>query len=183
MPSRRIVTAALLTAALRRRLRRDDHARRQHSVADEHARRTAHPQAKAKRHAHKQTVAEAERAATATTAKNAPGTAAAALAKLPVKGRAPKTGYSREQFGDGWIDTGGCDTRDRILTRDLTAKSYLDDCRVESGTLADPYTGERVQLHPRRRERGRHRPRRRALRRLAEGRPAVDPGNARRVRQ
>ena len=72
------------------------------------------------------------------------GTAAAALARLPVKGRAPKTGYSREQFGDGWIDIGGCDTRDRILTRDLTAKTYLDDCRVESGTLADPYTGERV---------------------------------------
>ena len=99
---------------------------------------------KAKRHARQQTVAKAERAATATSVRHAGGTAAAALAKLPVKGRAPKTGYSREQFGDGWIDTGGCDTRDRILTRDLTAKTYLDDCRVESGTLADPYTGERV---------------------------------------
>ncbi len=70
----------------------------------------------------------------------ATGTAAAAAAKLPVKGRAPKTGYSREQFGDGWATTDGCDTRDRILTRDLTATAYLDDCRVLSGTLADPYT-------------------------------------------
>ena len=74
------------------------------------------------------------------------GTAAAALANLPSKGRAPKTGYSREQFGDGWITTGGCDTRDRILARDLTAMAYLDDCRVESGTLADPYTAARIRF-------------------------------------
>ena len=100
--------------------------------------------AKAKRHVRKQAVAKVERAARAATVRHARGTAVAALARLPVKGRAPKTGYSREQFGDGWIDIGGCDTRDRILARDLTAKTYLDDCRVESGTLADPYTGERV---------------------------------------
>ena len=67
------------------------------------------------------------------------------MAGLPVKGRAPKTGYSREQFGDGWSDTGGCDTRDRILTRDLSAKTYLDSCRVASGVLADPYTAERIR--------------------------------------
>jgi hypothetical protein len=72
------------------------------------------------------------------------GSAAAALATLPVKGRAPKTGYSREQFDDGWASADGCDTRDRILTRDLTDKAYLDDCRVESGKLDDPYTAARV---------------------------------------
>ena len=94
--------------------------------------------ARTRRHARRHT-------ATATSTKPATGTAAAALADLPVKGRAPKTGYSREQFGDGWSDTGGCDTRDRILTRDLTAKTYLDSCRVESGVLADPYTAERIQ--------------------------------------
>src|SRR4051794_27349376 len=76
----------------------------------------------------------------------APGAAAAALAKLPVKGRAPKTGYSRRQFGDGWVTADGCDTRDRILTRDLTATAYLDDCRVESGTLADPYTAASIHF-------------------------------------
>lgn len=74
----------------------------------------------------------------------ATGAAAVALANLPVKGRAPKTGYSREQFGDGWIDTDGCDTRDRILTRDLTHRTYEDGCRVTSGTLADPYTAARI---------------------------------------
>jgi hypothetical protein len=76
--------------------------------------------------------------------RRATGTAAAALADLPVKGRAPLTGYSRDQFGDGWSDTGGCDTRDLMLRRDLTAKTYLDDCRVASGTLADPYTAARI---------------------------------------
>jgi hypothetical protein len=46
------------------------------------------------------------------------GTALSALDALPVKGRAPKTGYSRDQFGDGWASVAGCDTRDRILARD-----------------------------------------------------------------
>ena len=45
------------------------------------------------------------------------------LATLPVKGRAPKTGYSRDQFGQAWadVDRNGCDTRNDILRRDLTA--------------------------------------------------------------
>lgn len=41
-------------------------------------------------------------------------TALAELASLEVKGRAPKTGYDREeQFGRAWIDVdrNGCDTR------------------------------------------------------------------------
>src|SRR5690349_13025708 len=44
-----------------------------------------------------------------------------ALAALTVKGRAPKTGYARDQFGRGWIDVdrNGCDTRNDILRRDL----------------------------------------------------------------
>jgi hypothetical protein len=72
------------------------------------------------------------------------GTAAAALEHLVVKGRAPKTGYSRERFGDGWESSIGCDTRDRILRRDLTSKHDLDSCRVASGVLADPYTATRI---------------------------------------
>jgi hypothetical protein len=36
----------------------------------------------------------------------------AALATLPVKGRASKTGYDREQFGGDWASVNGCDTRD-----------------------------------------------------------------------
>ena len=70
------------------------------------------------------------------------GGARAALAALPVKGRAPMTGYTREQFGDGWLTVSGCDTRDRMLRRDLTRKSYVEagDCEVAEGHLNDPYT-------------------------------------------
>jgi hypothetical protein len=41
------------------------------------------------------------------------GAATAALAALPVKGRAPMTGYRRDQFGPAWADVNrnGCDTR------------------------------------------------------------------------
>jgi hypothetical protein len=44
-------------------------------------------------------------------------TALAALAAIEVKGRAPRTGYDRDLFGSGWVDTdrNGCDTRNDIL--------------------------------------------------------------------
>lgn len=75
------------------------------------------------------------------------GTAAAALETLLVKGRAPKTGYSRDQFGGGWATVAGCDTRDRILGRDLSKKTYKagSTCRVQSGTLHDPYTAVTIK--------------------------------------
>src|SRR4051794_26512834 len=40
-----------------------------------------------------------------------PTTALAALAAVPVKGRAPKTGYDRDLYGSGWVDVdrNGCD--------------------------------------------------------------------------
>lgn len=72
------------------------------------------------------------------------GAAAEALEKLPVKGRAPKTGYARTQFGDGWATTGGCDTRNVILHRDLTETVVNDTCKVMSGKLQDPYTGNEI---------------------------------------
>ena len=76
--------------------------------------------------------------------------AEAVLATLPVKGRAPMTGYDREQFGEAWadVDHNGCDTRDDVLTRDLTRRSYEsgDVCVVEAGTLADPYTRTRIRF-------------------------------------
>jgi hypothetical protein len=79
----------------------------------------------------------------------APGTALAALSEVEVKGRAPRTGYSRDQFGDGWVDTdhNGCDTRNDILARDLaneTFKPGTHDCVVLTGTLADPYSGRTI---------------------------------------
>lgn len=67
------------------------------------------------------------------------------LETLEVKGRAPKTGYKRAQFGDGWAKSDGCDTRNIILRRDLNdAKLAADNCKVERGTLSDPYTGEEI---------------------------------------
>ena len=68
-----------------------------------------------------------------------------ALAALPTKGRAPKTGYKRSQFGDGWARVGGCDTRNVILRRDLVNAVLGDDnCKVQAGALSDPYTGQRI---------------------------------------
>jgi hypothetical protein len=69
-----------------------------------------------------------------------------ALEKLEVKGRAPKTGYSRDQFGGGWTSVNGCDTRNIILARDLSNETVDDECRVVSGTLADPYTGKMIMF-------------------------------------
>ncbi|HEY7621791.1 MAG TPA: DUF1524 domain-containing protein [Solirubrobacteraceae bacterium] len=71
-------------------------------------------------------------------------TALAALAALPVKGRAPMTGYSRDRFGDGWLNVDGCDTRDRILRRDLSHKAFAGTCEVLRGRLEDPYTARPI---------------------------------------
>ena len=72
------------------------------------------------------------------------GSALAALDGVAVKGRAPKTGYEREEFGSGWVDTDhdGCDTRNDVLARDLQGETFepgTRDCVVLTGTLADPY--------------------------------------------
>ncbi|MDF7666188.1 DUF1524 domain-containing protein [Bifidobacterium sp. ESL0745] len=77
--------------------------------------------------------------------------ATAALDKLPVKGRAPKTGYKRTKFSKAWadVDRNGCDTRNDILRRDLKDKKFkagTNDCKVMSGTLDDPYTGKTIHF-------------------------------------
>jgi hypothetical protein len=76
------------------------------------------------------------------------GAAADALATLPVKGRAPKTGYDREQFGQRWkdVDRNGCDQRNDVLARDMVDETFRDgsDCVVLTGRLADPYTGTEI---------------------------------------
>ncbi len=67
------------------------------------------------------------------------------LETLPIKGRAPKTNYSRDQFGGDWSTTLGCDTRNRILQRDLKDISYDEDnCKINSGILHDPYTNKQI---------------------------------------
>lgn len=75
---------------------------------------------------------------------------------LAVKGKAPKTGYSRAQFGQAWSDDvsvclghNGCDTRNDILRRDLTQvaiKPRTHGCVVLAGTLHDPYSGSTISF-------------------------------------
>ena len=78
-------------------------------------------------------------------------TASSVLSSLPVKGRAPKTGYTRAQFGQAWadVDRNGCDTRNDMLKRDLTNIVYkvkTRDCVVLSGVLVDRYSGETINF-------------------------------------
>jgi hypothetical protein len=75
-----------------------------------------------------------------------PSDALETLKLLSVKGRAPKTDYSREQFGSGWAIINGCDMRNIILNRDLVAVEIDDTCKVIKGTLNDPYTGQIIQF-------------------------------------
>ncbi|WP_067469889.1 HNH endonuclease family protein [Nocardia amamiensis] len=80
--------------------------------------------------------------------------AIALLNSLRVADRAPKTGYSREEFGPPWSDNvsvpggnNGCDTRNDILQRDLTAVTFKSGkCIVATGTLDDPYTAKTIQF-------------------------------------
>ena len=82
--------------------------------------------------------------------------ARSALGQLEVKGRAPKTGYDRDLFGQAWSDDvgvefgrNGCDTRNDILKRDLqdlTFRPGTRDCVVLTGVLDGPYTGERIEF-------------------------------------
>lgn len=72
--------------------------------------------------------------------------ATAVLDRLDVKGRAPKTGYTRAQFGDGWAELNGCDTRNVILRRDLTNPVLNEKCQVTAGVLHDPYTSKTIQF-------------------------------------
>ncbi|AOZ73339.1 hypothetical protein BK816_08695 [Boudabousia tangfeifanii] len=53
--------------------------------------------------------------------------------------------YRREVFGKAWADENhnGCDTRNDVLARDLgQVKFARGNCKVASGVLAEPYTGE-----------------------------------------
>jgi hypothetical protein len=75
--------------------------------------------------------------------------ARAALTALPVKGRAPTTGYDRTAFGPEWadVDRNGCDTRNDVLARDLTGATFkpgTQDCVVLTGILDDPYSGRTI---------------------------------------
>lgn len=70
------------------------------------------------------------------------------LATLEVKGRAPKTGYSRDEFGQRWKDTdrNGCDQRNDVLARDMSDVHREGPCKVLTGTLEDPYTATTINF-------------------------------------
>jgi hypothetical protein len=79
------------------------------------------------------------------------GSALEALASVEVHGRAARTGYDRDRFGSGWVDTdrNGCDTRNDVLARDLTGETFQPGtrgCIVLTGTLADPYSGRTIEF-------------------------------------
>jgi hypothetical protein len=89
-----------------------------------------------------------EDGATVATVARSGGTATAlqALGGLLVKGRAPQTGYDREQFRQAWadVDRNGCDTRNDVLRRDVVdaeLKAGTQGCVVAAGTINDPYSG------------------------------------------
>ncbi|MEU6402934.1 HNH endonuclease family protein [Streptomyces sp. NPDC046985] len=81
--------------------------------------------------------------------------ARALIQKVATKGRGPKTGYSREQFGYAWTDSvpgsvpfahNGCDSRNDLLKRDGEDVRFREGsrCVVVAMTLHDPYTGKTI---------------------------------------
>lgn len=82
-----------------------------------------------------------------------PSAASAALAGLRVAERTPLDGYERGcgegegcVFGPAWadVDRNGCDQRNDVLHRDLTAvqvREGTQGCVVVAGVLDDPYSG------------------------------------------
>lgn len=71
------------------------------------------------------------------------------LDKLEVKGRAPKTGYSRDEFYSSWPTVDGCNLRQKILKREFGDSAVLDGCNVVAGEYDDPYTGEHKKFDKR----------------------------------
>ncbi|MBQ3306477.1 HNH endonuclease [Candidatus Saccharibacteria bacterium] len=64
------------------------------------------------------------------------------LAKLEIKGRAPKTGYARTEFYDNWPNINGCSLRQIIIKREAGDSAELNGCDVIKGKFTEPYTGK-----------------------------------------
>lgn len=72
------------------------------------------------------------------------------LEQLPVKGRASKADYDREQFYKTWPTIDGCSLRQRIIKRDLGDTAVIsteDNCSVISGEFDEPYTGSHLVFY------------------------------------
>ena len=68
------------------------------------------------------------------------------LAGLPVKGRAPATGYDRDLFPH-WRDTDkdGCEADEQVLHSFAAELVLVGPCREVAGRMIDPYSGEEVR--------------------------------------
>ena len=72
-----------------------------------------------------------------------------ALASVPTTPDVRIPPYARAAFGNSWtdVDHNGCDTRNDVLNRDLTAVIHTTgDCVVRTGRLADPYTAKTINF-------------------------------------
>jgi len=68
------------------------------------------------------------------------------LESLAVRAKDNSQKYYRKLFYDSWgVTASGCNTREAILKRDLT-NVVLNGCKVQSGTLQDPYTGQTINF-------------------------------------
>lgn len=79
----------------------------------------------------------------------ADGSAYLAVAESLDTYSAETPGYAREdKFGSAWTTKiNKCDTRNRILQRDLVEYTTdADGCKVLTGTLYDPYTGDEIDF-------------------------------------
>ncbi|AXH95982.1 cell wall-binding repeat-containing protein [Ornithinimicrobium avium] len=92
--------------------------------------------------------------ATTTPCRPPAGSVISVLNDLPVKGRAPKTGYDRDLFGPAWTDAvdvqggrNGCDTRNDVLRRDLddlVVRTGTNGCVAQTGWLNEPFSGQKL---------------------------------------
>lgn len=68
------------------------------------------------------------------------------LESLAVRAKDTSQKYYRKLFYDSWSTTAsGCNMREAILTRDLK-NLVMKGCKVQSGTLEDPYTGTTIDF-------------------------------------
>lgn len=68
------------------------------------------------------------------------------LESLAVHEKNTSEKYYRKLFYDSWgLTASGCNTREAVLARDLT-DVVLKGCKVQTGTLNDPYTGKEISF-------------------------------------
>ncbi|WP_316309467.1 HNH endonuclease family protein [Clavibacter michiganensis] len=80
-----------------------------------------------------------------------PAAARALVDGIPADTHAATAPYDRAAYGPSWADTdhNGCDQRNDVLARDMTATTYTADdpgCAIATGHLEDAYTGRSIDF-------------------------------------